>query len=133
MFMRLRSFAIAIIALGLASSLVQAATSTGSPYGVHGRFMVGGPGGWDYLIVDPRTHSLLISRSDRVLVVNGHDASLVATIPDTPGVHGIALAPTHRVYLVAAEFGAAPAPAKDRPHPRAPVLDDTFTVLVVGN
>lgn len=82
-----------ILAFGLASSLAQSAPLRGSPYAIQSRFVVGGPGGWDYLIVDSRTHDLLISRSDRVLVVNGRDGSLVATIPDTPGVHGIALAP----------------------------------------
>jgi len=81
------------LALGLASSLIQAATTGGKPYQVQQEFVVGGPGGWDYLSVDPGTHRLFISRSDRVLVVNVRDGSLLATIPDTPGVHGIALAP----------------------------------------
>jgi DNA-binding beta-propeller fold protein YncE len=55
---------------------------------------VGGSGGWDYLVIDSATNRLFISRSDRVLVVNTRDGSLIATIPDTPGVHGIALVPT---------------------------------------
>jgi hypothetical protein len=37
------------------------------------------------------------------------------------------------VYLVAAQFGEAPAPTEDQPHPRPPVLDNTFTLLIVGN
>jgi YVTN family beta-propeller protein len=37
-----------------------------------------------------------------------------------------------RVYLVTAEFGAAPAATPDRPHPRPSVLPGSFTVLVVG-
>lgn len=39
----------------------------------------------------------------------------------------------HRVYLVAAEFGPVPAPSAEQPHPRAPVLDGSFGVVVVGN
>jgi YVTN family beta-propeller protein len=65
----------------------------GAPYAVQGRFILGGPGGWDYLTMDSAAKRLYISRSDRVLVLNTSDGSLVATIPDTAGVHGIALAP----------------------------------------
>jgi YVTN family beta-propeller protein len=90
---RLRVSTVGLLAFGLASSLVHAAASSGSPYALERQFVVGGPGGWDYLIVDPETHNLLISRADRVLVVNVSDGSLVATIPETSGVHGIALAP----------------------------------------
>jgi YVTN family beta-propeller protein len=54
---------------------------------------LGGPGGWDYLLADPGTGRLFISRGDRVLVVNAADGTLAATIPNTAGVHGIALAP----------------------------------------
>jgi YVTN family beta-propeller protein len=86
------SLLVSFLAIVLACCQVQAAAAAGKPYEVLQEFVVGGPGGWDYLTVDPRTHHLLISRSDRVLVVNVRDGSLVATIPDTPGVHGIALA-----------------------------------------
>jgi hypothetical protein len=37
-----------------------------------------------------------------------------------------------RIFLVAAEFGPAPAMSADQPRPRPPVLDGTFKVLVVG-
>jgi YVTN family beta-propeller protein len=57
------------------------------------QFTLGGPGGWDYLTVDPKRHRLFIARNDRVLVVNTADGGLTATLPDTDGVHGIALAP----------------------------------------
>jgi hypothetical protein len=40
---------------------------------------------------------------------------------------------THRIYLVAAQFGATPAPTADQAHPRPIVLDGTFKVLVIGN
>ena len=80
-----------LLALSLFASLTQAAT--GGEYTVRQQFTLGGPGGWDYLTIDSATNRLFISRSDRVLVVNAQDGSLVATIPDTLGVHGIALAP----------------------------------------
>jgi hypothetical protein len=40
---------------------------------------------------------------------------------------------THLLYLVAAQFGAAPEPSAADPHPRPPVLDGSFKVLVLGN
>jgi YVTN family beta-propeller protein len=62
-------------------------------YQVQNQYVLGGSGGWDYLTVDSAAKRLFISRSDRVLVVSTQDGGPVATIPDTQGVHGIALAP----------------------------------------
>ena len=39
---------------------------------------------------------------------------------------------THNVYLPAAQYGAAPAPTEKTPRPRAPMLPDSFKILVVG-
>lgn len=39
---------------------------------------------------------------------------------------------THRIYLSAAEFGKAPEPTKDKPHPRPPMKPDSFTILILG-
>jgi DNA-binding beta-propeller fold protein YncE len=52
-----------------------------------------GDGGWDYLTVDSAARRLYISRSTHVMVVDIDTDKLVGDIPDTPGVHGIALAP----------------------------------------
>ncbi len=38
---------------------------------------------------------------------------------------------SHRIYLVAAEFVPASAPSAGQPHPRPPVLEGSFSVLVV--
>jgi YVTN family beta-propeller protein len=54
--------------------------------------VLGGDGGWDYLSIDPATKHLFISRSTRVMVVDPQTATVVGEIPDTPGVHGIAIA-----------------------------------------
>ena len=56
-------------------------------------FKLGGEGGWDYLEVDPDAHHLFISRATHVMVVDTESGKQVGDIPDTPGVHGIALAP----------------------------------------
>ena len=54
---------------------------------------LGGDGGWDYVTIDPVSRHLFISRGSHVMVVDADSAKSVGDIPDTPGVHGIALAP----------------------------------------
>ncbi|MGH8121213.1 MAG: YncE family protein [Rudaea sp.] len=39
---------------------------------------------------------------------------------------------THRLFLSAAEFGPAPAATPEHPHPRPPVIEGSFTILVAG-
>ncbi len=52
---------------------------------------VGGEGGWDYVAVDAETGRLFVPRSTRVLVLS-LEGKLLGEIPNTPGVHGVALA-----------------------------------------
>ncbi|HUJ96171.1 MAG TPA: hypothetical protein VLW84_12945 [Terriglobales bacterium] len=56
-------------------------------------YPLGGNGGWDILIVDPASRHLFISRATHVIVVDADSGKPVGDIPDTPGVHAIALAP----------------------------------------
>jgi YVTN family beta-propeller protein len=79
------------LVFSLFASLAQGAATR--PYEVQKQYVLGGSGGWDYLTIDSSAKRLFISRADRVLVVNTADGGLIATIPDTQGVHGIALAP----------------------------------------
>lgn len=60
-------------------------------------FKVGGPGGWDYLTVDPEARRLYVSHATRVVVVDADKGTPIGEIADTPGVHGIALVPEHNV------------------------------------
>ncbi len=84
--------------LGL-SLLVSLAAHADSGMQVLERWKLGGAGGWDYLKLDSSTHRLFISRATRVDVVDTGSGRVVGTIPDTPGVHGIALAPDlHRGF-----------------------------------
>lgn len=53
---------------------------------------LGGEGGWDYLTVDGAARRLYISRGTHVLVIDVDSDKLVGDIPDTAGVHGIAVA-----------------------------------------
>jgi len=56
------------------------------------RWALGGEGGWDYLTLDRAGARLFISRGTRVDVVDTASGKLLGSIPDTNGVHGIALA-----------------------------------------
>src|SRR2546425_927751 len=66
--------------------------SVGS-YHVKTKFKIGGEGGWDYLIADSDARRLYVSHGSQVEVLDLDSGSVVGKIPDTPGVHGIALAP----------------------------------------
>ena len=54
---------------------------------------VGGEGGWDYLTVDATGHRLYVSHATKVVVIDTTKDAVVGEITNTPGVHGIALAP----------------------------------------
>jgi DNA-binding beta-propeller fold protein YncE len=54
---------------------------------------LGGEGGWDYLITDADARRTYISRGTHVVVIDADTGKSVGDIADTPGVHGIALAP----------------------------------------
>ena len=76
-----------------------AAIALAPTYTVTHRAALGADGGWDYLAVDTGAHRLYISRGTHVQVVNTDNDSLVGDIPNTIGVHGIALdVAEHRGY-----------------------------------
>src|SRR5262245_10026807 len=62
------------------------------PYQLKQKYVLGGEGGWDYLTYDSAGKRLFISRGTRVQVVDPAKGTVLAEIPDTAGVHGIALA-----------------------------------------
>ena len=64
-----------------------------SGYHVVKTYKLGGEGGWDYLNLDSASRRLYISRATHVIVIDADSGKPVGDIPDTPGVHGIALAP----------------------------------------
>ncbi len=70
-----------------------AMAAAGPGYHVVTTYKVGGEGGWDYLTADASARRLYISRATHVIVLDLDSGKNVGDIPDTPGVHGIALAP----------------------------------------
>lgn len=76
------------------SLIVSTASFAAAPgYHVTKKLRLGGDGGWDYLTVDSATRRLYISRGTHVMVMDIDTDKVVGDIPDTPGVHGVALAP----------------------------------------
>jgi len=69
-------------------------------------------------------------------VIHADDAShyrVAATLRTQAGARTMALDPaSHRIYLVAADLGLLPPPTAALPRPRAPVLPESFTVLVAA-
>src|SRR5204862_3254512 len=63
-----------------------------SGYHVGKTYRIGGEGGWDYLTVDSKARRVYISRGTHVMVVNADTGAVVGDIPNTNGVHGIAIA-----------------------------------------
>ena len=56
------------------------------------KYVLGGEGRWDYITADSDSHRLYISRSTHVMVVDANTGAILGDIPNTSGVHGIALA-----------------------------------------
>jgi len=80
-----------LAALLLTFTLTVASAAPG--YHVIKKIPLGGEGGWDYLTVDPAAERLYVSRATHVVVVDLKTEKVIGDIPDTLGVHGIALAP----------------------------------------
>jgi len=69
---------------------------------------VPGSGGWDYITVDDGARRVYVSHSTQVDVLDADSFALVGTIPNTSGVHGIAVAPdAGRGYISAGKSDAA--------------------------
>ncbi len=82
---------IALFAALTVSAPLEAARADSTPK-VLQRWALGGDGGWDYLTLDQAGKRLFISHGTRVDVVETGGGRLLGSIPNTNGVHGIALA-----------------------------------------
>src|SRR5262249_28316215 len=79
----------------LLAAVAAAATLSAAATGYHivGEIHIGGEGGWDYLTADSAPRRLYVSHATHVAVVDLDSGNAVGDIPDTPGVHGTAIAP----------------------------------------
>lgn len=79
--------------LALVSVSLAAGAAAAGGYHVIKTYKVGGEGGWDYLKVDASSRRFYVSRGTHVIVLDADSGKNVGDIPDTPGVHGVDLAP----------------------------------------
>jgi YVTN family beta-propeller protein len=92
--MRSRGLGISLMVVSTALALATMAITAddkGVEYKVVATWKLGGDGGWDYLTADGDGHRLFIARGTRVMVVDTESGKQVGEIPDTAGVHGVAL------------------------------------------
>ena len=68
-------------------------SQSSSGYKTIARHPVPGDGGFDYLTLDGAARRLYISHGTQVDVVHADTGKVIGALEDTPGVHGIALAP----------------------------------------
>ena len=81
-----------LAALGAVAIPMRGSAASTVNYQLARKFPLPGDGGWDYLTYDPVGKRLFVSRGTRVMVVDPTAGTVITEIPDTPGVHGIALA-----------------------------------------
>ncbi len=79
----------------LASGILSLANLSGSAADYHSlaEIAVGGSGGFDDLTVDSAGRRLYVSHGTKVVVIDLDKNSVVGEVTDTPGIHGIAIAP----------------------------------------
>ena len=96
----------AFAALGGLALLLSAAAEARPQYRILHALNLPGDGGWDDMAVDPASHRLFIAHGSQVDVIDTQRLARLGEIPDTPGVHGIALAPElGRGYISAGAAG----------------------------
>jgi YVTN family beta-propeller protein len=93
--------------LGLLICSIPLLTFAAVDYQTLKKVPVPGTGGWDYVTVDSTARRVYVSHSTQVDVLDADSFVLVGTIPNTPGVHGIAVAPdAGRGYISAGKADA---------------------------
>ncbi len=78
--------------LSLLLVMIVAAFAATPNYKVITKIKIGGGVRWDYAFVDSANHRLYVSHGTQTEVLDTTTDKLIGTIPDTKGVHGIAVA-----------------------------------------
>ena len=83
---------IILLVVIITTLILGANAQSGSKYKINDRIHLDGDAGWDYLSVDAVTNRLYVSHGNMVQIVDLNTNKIAGTIPDTKGVHGIAIA-----------------------------------------
>ena len=81
-----------LVACSIVVVVCAAAFADAVNYQLLKKVSVPGADGWDYISVDEAARRIYISHATQVEVLDADSFALVGTIPNTPGVHGIAVA-----------------------------------------
>jgi len=92
------------VVMGLAGLLAIGAglLAADAPFTKVAEIHVGGAGAFDYLTVDPAAKRLYLSHATEVVVIDLSNNTVIGRIADTPGVHGIAVAPLQAMMAIGA-------------------------------
>ena len=82
-----------LMAIGLVAIASLAAQAADPTYHLVKEIQIGGTGGWDYIAVDSAAQRIYVSHATKVVVADTGTGRVIGEIPDTPGVHGFAVAP----------------------------------------
>jgi len=80
------------VTLGLLLVLAAPLVAQAPPYHVTHTFALGGDGAWDYIVAEPARHRIFIGRTNRVMVVDENDGTLLGEVMGINGAHGTAIA-----------------------------------------
>jgi len=69
------------------------ADDTSGPYKIIKTQKIGGPGGMDYITVDPEARRLYVPRGDHMVAFDADTLAEVGQIPNVSGEHGVAIDP----------------------------------------
>lgn len=89
----MRSHVLCSVMIAVLSCALLAAPASSDGYSVIKKIPIPGTGSWDYLTVDETARRLYVSHGTQVEVLDIDALTVVGSIPKTPGVHGVALAP----------------------------------------
>src|SRR6266478_952018 len=85
-----RNFTVCTAILGFFA--ITSLESPSSGYHIIKKVNVPGTGSWDYVTVDEAGRRVYVAHATQVEVLDADTAELVGTIPNIPGVHGVAIA-----------------------------------------
>jgi len=82
-----------IVIASAAPAFAQTLSSPSSPYRITHTYVLGGDGGWDYIVPDPPNHRLFVGRQNRVMVIDENTGALFGEVTGIQGAHGTAVSP----------------------------------------
>jgi YVTN family beta-propeller protein len=88
-----RKLALFIAVFALAFAFASPSPASAEGLAITKKIPIAGQGGWDYLAVDEGGRRLYVSHGTQVEVLDVDSGAIVGKIENTPGVHGIAVAP----------------------------------------